>query len=194
MWQPVEWLRRRMPGEVVDDAGADVGRVSTLPLTQRIVHFSTHGVFPDFRSPFDYSGIVLATDGELPDETAVAAAADSSAVLTPSKVLDTGLELAGSHVSLMACVSGLSREGRGGDALGLEWALIQAGATSVLASHWYISARQAAEFFERFYEHWIVDGLSRAAAHARAMQDLKRRHGDEHVDVWAAFSLVGDWR
>ncbi|HEY2151202.1 MAG TPA: CHAT domain-containing protein, partial [Vicinamibacterales bacterium] len=100
----------------------------------------------------------------------------------------------GSHVSLMSCVSGLSREGRGGDALGLEWALIQAGATSLLASHWYISARLAADFFERFYQHWLVDGMSRAAAHSMAIADIRGSAGEDAAHAWAAFSLIGDWR
>jgi CHAT domain-containing protein len=194
MWQPVEWLRGRMTGDDVADANADLAAVSGWPLQHRILHLSTHGVFPADRTPFEHCGVVLAHGGALPDETVVAAGEDLSAVLTPSKVLDFGLDLAGSHVSLMSCVSGLSREGRGGDALGLEWALIQAGATSVLASHWFVSARLAAEFFEHFYEHWISEGKSRADAHSEAMRDMKAAHGEDHTDAWAAFSLVGDWR
>lgn len=194
MWRPVEWLRARMAGETVADTEADIAGFSALPLQQRIVHLSTHGIFPEARSPFENSGIVLAEAAALPDETTVATAADLGAVLTPSKVLETRMDLHGSHVSLMSCVSGLSREGRGGDALGLEWALIQAGATSVLASHWYVSARLAAEFFEHFYQHWLTDGMSRAAAHAQTIRDVRQSRGDEATDAWAAFSLVGDWR
>ena len=194
MWQPVEWLRARMGGDAIADASADLTRISSLDLRHRILHLSTHGIFAAARSPFEHSGVVLATNGLLPDERAVATGSDLGAVLTPSRVLDVGLDLQGSHVSLMACVSGLSREGRGGDALGLEWALMQAGASSVLASHWYVSARLAAEFFERFYEHWLQDKMSRARAHTQALRELRQAHGEKAAHAWAAFSLVGDWR
>jgi CHAT domain-containing protein len=194
MWRPIEWLQAHLSGESVADEHADFARVSALDLTQRLVHFSTHAVFPRTRSPFERSGVVLADAGELPDETAVASASNLDAVMTPGRVIDSALDLRGSHVSLMSCVSGLSREGRGGDALGLEWALIQAGATSLLASHWYISARLAADFFERFYQHWLVDGMSRAAAHSMAIADIRGSAGEDAAHAWAAFSLIGDWR
>jgi CHAT domain-containing protein len=194
MWQPIEWLRARLKGDDVADTAADLADAPGWPLQHRVLHLSTHGVFPSDATPFEHCGVVLANDGKLPDETVVAAGADLGAVLTPSKVLDLQLNLEGSHVSLMSCVSGLSHEGRGGDALGLEWALIQAGAKSVLASHWFVSARLAAEFFEHFYQHWIDEGKSRADAHADAMREMKAAHGDDQMDAWAAFSLVGDWR
>ena len=56
-------------------------------------------------------------------------------LLTPKKILDKdinpNLNFSESHISLMACVSGLSKEGIGGDALGLEWAFLLAGASSL---------------------------------------------------------------
>jgi hypothetical protein len=51
---------------------------------------------------------------------------------------------------------------RGPWALGLEWALVARGASTVLASHWNISFTTAVVFFERFYRGWLADGLSRA--------------------------------
>lgn len=194
MRRPLEWLANHLPGETVVDVHADVQNVRIWPLQNRVVHFSTHGVFPKTRFPFENSGIVLAYQGRLPNQGRVASGADLDTVFTPSKVVDWQIDLHGSHVSLMACVSGLSREGRGGDALGLEWALIQGGARSVLATHWNVSARLAAEFCERFYDHWLSERTSRAVAHARAMKDLQQSHGVDAVRAWAAFTLVGDWR
>ena len=96
---------------------------------------------------------------------------------------------------MQACVSGLSTEGRAGDALGLEWALIARGASTVLASHWNISFTTAVAFFERFYRGWIVDGLSRAQASRRAMLEVRDDPDFASYGLeWAAFTLIGDWR
>ena len=95
----------------------------------------------------------------------------------------------------MTCVSGLSREGLGGDALGTDWACTQAGAASLLTSHWNVNAKVAAPFVSRFYDLWLGDRLSRAEALKRVM--TKFRAGQDpfsRPESWAAFSLTGDWR
>jgi CHAT domain-containing protein len=116
-------------------------------------------------------------------------------LLSPEKVISNELKMQDSHVTLMACVSGLSREGLGGDALGLDWALVQAGATSILASHWMVSAADAAIFFELFYKKWLQEKKSRRHAFRETVNELRSKDGttaDAHC--WAAFSLSGDWR
>lgn len=192
MRRPTEFLRHVLKGDTFEGVEATEAQLATRSLRQRILHFSTHGVFPRGRSPFSASGLVLATSSGLPDQQQVVA---GDQVFTPSIILDRELDLGGSHVSLMACVSGLSREGLGGDALGLEWALIQAGATSLLSSHWMVSARQAAAFFERFYGHWLQGGMSRRQALCETVRELRQRSDEAgQMQSWAAFSLTGDWR
>ena len=99
--------------------------------------------------------------------------------------------MAGSHVSLMACVSGLVREGHAGDPLSLEWALLQQGASSVLSTYWDVDATAAAAFFRQFYTLWLEDGLTRAAACQKAMAAITRQVKDGAGD---AFCISGDWR
>jgi CHAT domain-containing protein len=95
----------------------------------------------------------------------------------------------------MACVSGLAKEGLAGDTLGLDWVFIQAGASSLISTHWRVSAACAARFFELFYEKWVDGEQSRASACRAAMMELL---GDdrtpESLHQWAAFSLTGDFR
>jgi CHAT domain-containing protein len=92
-------------------------------------------------------------------------------------------------------VSGLSREGVGGDALGMEWAMIQAGAASVLSSHWDVSAPLAATFLDAFYEQWLDKKRSRAEALSATIASLRAAGGrGATTSSWAAFSLTGDWR
>jgi CHAT domain len=194
MRRPTEFLRSSLKGETFEGVEATEAQLATRALRERILHFSTHGVFPSGRSPFSKAGLVLATMSGLPDQPQVIAG-NWNGVLTPSIILDRELDLGGSHVSLMACVSGLSREGIGGDALGLEWALIQSGATSLLSSHWMVSARQAAVFFERFYGHWLKGRMSRRRAWCETVRELRQGSDDvKQMRSWAAFSLTGDWR
>jgi CHAT domain len=184
MRRPTEFLHHLLKGETFEGVEATEAQLATHSLRHRILHFSTHGVFPRGRSPFSASGLVLATMSGLPDQQQVIA---GNGVLTPSSILDRELDLDGSHVSLMACVSGLSREGIGGDALGLEWALIQAGARSLLSSHWMVSARQAALFFERFYDYWLKGRMSRRRAWRKTVRELRQRSDDAgQMQSWAA--------
>jgi CHAT domain-containing protein len=192
--KPIERVSRHLPGETMEGETASVAALAQHDLTGRVVHFSSHGMFPrkDLdRSPFDYSGLLLADGASLPDTKAI----DIDTVLTPRTVLDRNLDLTGSHVSMMACVSGLSREGIGGDALGMEWAMIQGGAASVLSTHWDVSAHLAAAFLDVFYEQWLSENQSRAKALSTTIASLRSAGGRAgEMASWAAFSLTGDWR
>ncbi|HEV7453550.1 MAG TPA: CHAT domain-containing protein [Pseudonocardiaceae bacterium] len=59
------------------------------------------------------------------------------------------LDVTGSHVTMLGCSTRLSKEGTGGDALGLEWALLLAGASSVVTAHWDVPLSSSSEFFLR---------------------------------------------
>jgi CHAT domain-containing protein len=50
---------------------------------------------------------------------------------------------------MLGCSTRLSKEGTGGDALGLEWALLLAGASSVVTAHWDVPLSSSSEFFLR---------------------------------------------
>jgi hypothetical protein len=195
--QPIDWLAAHLEGEVAENDSASLEHITTSDLRGRVLHFSAHGLFPHDGTggtPFEHSGIILGSSGSLADEERLRTG-DFAGVLTPMHVLDAGLDLAKSHVSLMSCVSGLSREGLGGDALGIEWALLQAGSASLMASHWNVSAPLAAAFFERFYEHWVAGGRSRADALRQTVAEFRAMSAPySRPECWAAFSLTGDWR
>lgn len=194
MRKPIERLARLLPGESLEGAAASRAALATRDLRGRVVHFSTHGMFPGDEpglTPFADSGLLLGDGQQLPDVNAI----KTDSVLTPRAVLDDNLNLSESHASLMACVSGLSREGIGGDALGMEWALLQAGATSVLSTHWNVSASMAGTFLDLFYEEWLQRELSRAQAWRGTIATLRGAGGSPaSMESWAAFTLTGDWR
>ena len=194
LFRPIHFLHRYWPekGAVLENTQATKDSLAHEKRKQQVLHFSTHGIFPEKRkdiSPFTESGLLLASDDRLPEEKA---SGRDAHLLSPAEVLNTKLDVEGSHISLMACISGLSREGLGGDALGLEWSFIQAGASSLVGSHWLISAKLAADFFELFYHNWLYKEHSRAHAYRFAVLALRR--ADKNPFGWAAFSLGGDWR
>ncbi len=192
-----DWLESGiLPGKRLDNEKADLSALASQNLMEAVVHFATHGYFPKSREtidPFRGSGVVLSQNGQLPLD------AKHGGLLSPERIIGKGSQLIfdGSHVSLQACVSGLSEEGVGGDALGLEWSLLMAGARSVLSTHWNIPVESSADFCIRFYQGWLLDGLSRAQAWRNAvldqMDDGKAFDGEQAYH-WAAFSLAGDWQ
>ena len=167
--------------------------MTTEVLDLRIVHFSTHGHFPVKGNPYHDSFLLLADEQGLPDKRQNVEKLKGK--LTPSMILGEKLNLQGSHISVMACVSGLAKDGIAGDTLGLDWAFIQAGALSIIATHWPISNACAAQFFIRFYEKWIQGKQSRASAYRETtLELLNQNYTSTSLQRWAAFSLTGDFR
>jgi CHAT domain len=194
------WLAEHLPGTTYRDEGVTLQAICSAKLAGRVVHFATHGMFPQeggagSQNPIDHSGLALAGAGGLPDKVRMARGEETENLLTPARALEARLDFSGSHVTLQACVVGLAREGIGGDALGLDWAMFQLGASSLLAAHWYVSAELSTEFFLRFYRAWIEQGQSRAAAWRQTILGMRKEGGALAAPyAWAAFSLSGDWR
>ena len=194
---PLRWLKEHgLSGYPIRLAEATLDRVSEVALDHRIVHFSTHGWFPEQArgNPYHDSYLVLADKHGLPDKIRIVGG-QHDGKLTPSAILSAQLNLKGSHVSVMACVSGLAKEGIGGDSLGLDWAFIQAGASSLISTHWKVSASCAGRFFTLFYEKWVEGQQSRASACREAILELLNNDYEaSSLQQWTAFSLTGDFR
>jgi len=191
------WLKVKMDGDIFRGENGDIEMLNRLQLQNRLIHFATHGTFPEHDNPYDYSGLMLAHDGQLPDFEYILHKKENPFILSPRKILDMKIDFSGSHVTLHACVSGQAKEGIGGDALGLEWALFQAGAISLLSSHWNVEDWSSAEFGTSFYKYWLERGTSRAVAWRRTVLDIMESNKSLEYPkpyYWAAFSLSGDWR
>jgi CHAT domain-containing protein/tetratricopeptide (TPR) repeat protein len=144
----------------------------------RILHLAAHGEFrPD--NPL-FSGLALA-DGWL----------------TTLEIFN--LRLRASLVTLSGCQTGRSVVGGGDELLGLERALLYAGAASVLLSLWMVEDRSTAQLMETFYR-MLAEGHPKGVAlqHAQlqfiAPQDSQgEATGGEyaHPYFWAPFFLVG---
>jgi hypothetical protein len=195
------WLKdtKNLPGTVTSEAAADLDTIAKLPFSQRLIHFSTHGIFPSEEkqdpngtdNPYYASGLVLAKEGQIPDNDK----GEGGTLLTPEKIIKGKLNFAGSHVTMEACVSGIAKEGIGGDAIGLDWALMLAKASSLLSSHWNVEAASSKVFCQTFYQYWLFEeNYSRAQAWQKTVIDLMESQKTSSPHDWAAFSLSGDWR
>jgi CHAT domain-containing protein len=99
-----------------------------------------------------------------------------------------GLKLQSRLVVLSACDTSRGRLLPGEGVLGLAQAFLQAGAHSVVASHWRIEDDITATFMQRFYKHLLTEGLPAATALRRAQLDQWKNEASYN---WAAFSLYG---
>ena len=174
---------------------ADINSIVNLDLSNSFVHFTTHGSANFDKSnsdPFSTFGILLSENGSLPTENG------NSGLLSPKKILDGFNDrLSNSHISLMACVSGVSHAGIDKDLIGTEWALIFKGATSIVSSHWDVELPDANKFFKVFYSNWLNGSMNKAQALRFACREMIGKNNPFQQSVarhWAAFSLTGDWR
>jgi CHAT domain len=193
--EPICWLKQHLrTGHALRLGDATLDGVKREALDHKIVHFSTHGWFPESGNPFHDSHLLLSGADGLPDGDR-ANRGDHDGRLTPEKIFEAHLNFEGSHVSTMACVSGLAKSGIAGDSLGLDWALIEAGALSLISTHWEVSAACAALFFSKFYDKWIRERQSKASAFRNTMVELLAGdHSASSLQQWTAFSLTGDTR
>lgn len=171
--------------------------------TSDVLHLSTHGTFcpvsnscENSENPFYNSGLLIYSNNKAPvrsDDNL-----DVEFLFTPELLTSNSNQLAkGCHVSLQACVSGRSKEGYGGDALGMEWAFFYTGTSSILSANWNVDLDYASEFFKEFYLNWIKNKCSKAEAHRNAAIKILRSNLLEDLPspyYWAGFSLSGDWR
>jgi hypothetical protein len=157
-------------------------------------HIMAHGQMVGKGKSLERSFLLLAG----PDGLATQGSSDHppAEALSVSSLLERmnetdGQWLQGSHITLQACVSGYATANPQGDAIGLEWAFLIAGAASTLGTHWMVDWDLAATFSAAFYRAWLVRKCSRVAAWSHAGAVIRKTFPG---GLWAAFSLTGDWR
>jgi len=149
----------------------------------RIVHFATHGTFHPTQ-PMS-SGVLLA-----PSPGAQVHAGDGA--LQAWEFL-SAVELDADLVVLSACETGLGRSVRGEGLVGLTRSLQAAGARSVVATHWKVEDRSAADLMVAFHEK-LRAGLAKDEALRAAMREVAAVPATSHPYFWAAYFLSGEAR
>jgi CHAT domain-containing protein len=124
----------------------------------RILHLACHGYFDTDDA---LSSGILASDNDERGEPAVLRARDLLA-----------MEFHSDLVALSACQSGLSEVTPGDELMGLNRALLVAGARSVVGSLWRVNDLSTSFLMRFFYEGWVTEGLSKVEALRRAQRRL----------------------
>jgi CHAT domain-containing protein/Flp pilus assembly protein TadD len=150
--------------------------LSRTPLL-RILHLACHGYFDTGDA---LSSGILATNN---DE------AGRPAVLSARDLLE--MEFQSDLVALSACQSGLSDVSPGDELMGLNRALLVAGARTVLGSLWRVNDLSTNFLMRFFYEGWVTEGLSKAEALRRAQRRLMNLTRQEVQDVTNDESMAG---
>jgi CHAT domain-containing protein len=141
--------------------------------TVGVVHFATHALIDD--------------EGQSRTALALTPTATDDGFLTPSEIAT--LRLNGALVVLSACQS-LGGQILGGEGLrGLTAPLFEAGARTIVVTHWSIGDRSVLPFVDRFYSAMaagenVGDALRRTKL--AAIRDGAR------ISDWAAFTVIGD--
>ena len=157
--------------EIVDDATIVVGNAATSSLLSShlpgptVVHIACHGIYRGDNPLF--SAIKLADRW-----------------MTAAEILD--LDLRGALVILSACESG-RHDSDTAEPVGLAWAFLAAGASSVVVSQWLVDDAAASELMPVFYRHLISDA---APAEALRQAQLSSLSAGTHPYYWAAFTHV----
>ena len=139
-----------------------------------LLHFATHAV-TDEANP-ERSGVLLAPGDDAED-----------GLLQIREIVDLYLE--SRTVVLSACSTNTGAVLRGEGVMSLARAFFQAGAHTVVASLWKLRDDEAAEFFDRFYDH-LGEGLSVAASAHAAQRELIEEGAP--AAAWAGIVVLGD--
>jgi len=140
--------------------------------TVGVVNFATHALIGESQSR---TALALAPSGT------------DDGFLTTSEI--ASLRLNGSLVVLSACQS-LGGQILGGEGLrGLTGPLFEAGARTIVVTHWSIGDRSVLPFVDRFYAS-MASGQS--VGEALRQTKLAAIHDGARISDWAAFTVIGD--
>lgn len=198
------------------DAAATKAALRAGVRGQRVVHLATHGYFLDALAPQaePSAGRSLgvaergAMSALLRVGLALAGANGGAAREPPDGEAGAGLlsaeELAElplgdtDWVVLSACGSGLGDVRFGEGVLGLQRALLIAGARSVVMSLWDVPDDEAPALMAALYDERFTQGRDTShalqAAQRRRLAQRRRQGRSTHPFLWAAFVAAGDWR
>lgn len=154
----------------------------------RVVYFATHGLLPgELRCANEPA---LAPSPPVGDQ----ATAATDGLLEASEIAT--LRMNADLVVLSACNTAAEGQRFGGEALSsLSEAFFQAGARSLLVTHWKIASAETVRLATGLFDRLNADpSMDAAAALSGAQAAMIADPRTAHPVFWAAFSLVGDRR
>ncbi|GAB4331675.1 MAG: hypothetical protein OHK0038_06690 [Flammeovirgaceae bacterium] len=166
-----------------------------------ILHIATHGFFDEgeeedrnkqertkhFDNPLLHSGLLL-TGAELTLNEKETGSKENG-VLTAQEAMS--LDLSGTElVVLSACETGLGEIKNGEGVFGLQRALQETGAKSVLMSLWKVDDAATQEMMTLFYENMLLKKQDKRTAFKNAQETIKANYKSPYY--WGAFVMVGE--
>ncbi|WP_341531479.1 CHAT domain-containing protein (plasmid) [Nostoc sp. UHCC 0302] len=150
----------------------------------QIVHFATHGFF-DTNNPKCSSVVLSLVDSKGNAEDGFLQLQDIFNLNLPAEL-----------VVLSACETGLGEQVKGEGLVGLTRGFMYAGSPRVAVSLWSVDDKGTAELMTKFYTKMLKDNLRPVAALRAAQLEMWRSPNPNYsrTNVWAAFTLQGEWR
>jgi CHAT domain-containing protein len=161
-------------GKIVTDVLASETDVRAWAGQHPLVHLSVHGVFSP-QAPL-LSHLKLRRDGQ------------NDGQLTAGEMFGLPLDKV-TLLVLSACETGRAEATHANEILGMQRALLYAGANTLVLSSWKVDAKSTELWMTTFYREAQGKPLSEAAR--AALRAVKQRPEYAHPYHWAAFSMIG---
>lgn len=166
-----------------------------------VLHIATHGFFigaqsqsegnnqeiRHFDNPLLRAGLLLA--GSELTLNKKERNSKENGILTAQEALNLDLEST-NLVVLSACETGLGEIKNGEGVFGLQRALQEAGAKSVLMSLWKVDDAATQEMMSLFYENMLIKKQEKRTAFQNAQETMKKKYKEPYY--WGAFVMVGE--
>lgn len=141
-----------------------------------IVHLATHGLFGENRE----NTFVVTADGKLKIDDF-------------DQLFSSQAQKRKQKIDLLILSACQTATGNDQAVLGIAGTIVQAGASSAIASLWDLDDEASVPFMKEFYQHLGQPNISRAEALRLAQQSLLKNPKYDHPRYWAAYVLVGSW-
>ncbi|MEH2289125.1 CHAT domain-containing protein [Nostoc sp.] len=141
-----------------------------------VVHLATHGLFGENRE----NTFVVTADGKLKID-------DFDQLFSNQK------QNRKQKIDLLVLSACQTATGNDQEVMGIAGTIVQAGASSAIASLWDLDDEASVPFIKAFYQHLGQPNISRAEALRLAQQSLLKNPKYDHPRYWAPYVLVGSW-
>ncbi|MBD2504183.1 CHAT domain-containing protein [Anabaena azotica FACHB-119] len=141
-----------------------------------VVHLATHGLFGENRE----NTFVVTADGKLKIDDF-------------DQLFSSEGQSRKQKIDLLILSACQTATGNDQAVMGIAGTIVQAGASSAIASLWDLDDEASVPFMKEFYQHLGQPNISRAEALRLAQQSLLKSDKYDHPRYWGPYVLVGSW-